>query len=449
MTRRRGYTAPAAVLAFVAFAAVACDVSVHRAEPSASSAGGASRVPARSASGAPPPSGPAGSTTAARTLARLCRAPKVRRASTPKAAGITPPAIGEVERQISEVRGLRFEEPVPVEPVTPAEMSRRVRASVERSSPSGMDDRRSHAWQTIGVIPPGTTIRDALGRLAAGQVVGYYVPETGRLVFDGSRHPGALERFTLSHELTHALDDQHFHLERADALATRCRDEPSTAALGAIEGSAMFFSVEYAQQFFSSADLASVAAGAIAAPTTDGIPEFLVRMMLWPYTAGETFIAALDARGGTSAVDRALRRLPISTEQVMHPEAYPGDRPVRVDVPDYGPALGKAWSDLDVMQVGEAWLQIMLGLRLDPSTVSTAAAGWGGGIYRAWSRGDRTAVVLATTWDTVRDADEFASAAREWIDRGRIPAVVHALGDDVSVGFATDGATLASLQALL
>ena len=45
------------------------------------------------------------------------------------------------------------------------------------------------------------------------------------------------------HELTHALDDQHFGLVRVDRLGATCQDERQAAALGAVEGSAQFFSL--------------------------------------------------------------------------------------------------------------------------------------------------------------------------------------------------------------
>ena len=122
------------------------------------------------------------------------------------------------------------------------------------------------------------------------------------------------------------------------------------------------------------------------------------------------FIQDLDDRGGTALVNRALTTFPVSTEQIIHPERWPNDTPQPVDVPDLGPALGAGWRDLDVMTVGEVWLQLMLELRLDADDAGRAATGWDGGLYRAWTDGSRTAVVLRTVWDSPEDAQEFADA---------------------------------------
>jgi hypothetical protein len=134
----------------------------------------------------------------------------------------------------------------------------------------------------------------------------------------------------------------------------------------------------------------------------------------------------------------------------MHPERYPNDVPQPVDVPDLSGALGPGWHDLDVMTVGEAWLQTMLRLRLDHATADVAAAGWDGGTYRAWTNGDAVAVVLTTVWDTGADARAFAQAAQDWIDGGDSPGfVVQGADGSVSLGFATDPATLTALQSSL
>jgi hypothetical protein len=175
----------------------------------------------------------------------------------------------------------------------------------------------------------------------------------------------------------------------------------------------------------------------------------VVQLLTWPYTAGLSFIEAMDRRGGTEAIDQAMANFPVSTEQVIHPERYPNDAPTPVNVGDLGPKLGPGWTDLDVMGVGEAFLSIMLGLRLPRSTGDAAAAGWDGGIYRAWSDGDHVAIVLSTVWDGPRDAAEFASAASQWLRsrEGRSASVLPVEAQRVRVLFASDPGTLTSLQA--
>ena len=231
-------------------------------------------------------------------------------------------------------------------------------------------------------------------------------------------------------------------------LGAACKDEDTSAAIALVEGNATFFMLRWARTFLTVAEQVQVGVEAAAQDTsTEGVPPFVARLQAWPYDQGMRFIGALEARGGLDEVDEAFVDLPTSTEQIIHPERYPNDAPTPVDVPDLSRELGPGWEDLDVMSIGEAWLQIALGLRLDGSQADAAAAGWDGGTYRAWSNGTDTAVELSTAWDSARDAEEFAASMTEWIDQGDGPAtVLEPEGNAVTVLFASDPTTLEVLQ---
>ena len=414
---------------------------------------GSGSEPFGSATGAPVPSAPetaspapTGPRSAQAAMERRCRRPPPQPAST-GSEGPTPPAIKQVEGQVQQMRGLEFTEPVPVDAASHDDLVKGLIQSFDSSYPAKMYDRRSRAWQTIGVVPPGTSIRRSIERFAGSQVIGYYDPLSGQLVFIGTENPTPVQKVTLAHELTHALDDQHFRLDRLNTLESECADEAYQAALGAVEGDATYFMVLYAQRFLTLDEQLQLGLG--PAPSTAGIAPFVVELQTWPYTAGLSFIEAMDRRGGTEAIDGAMESFPVSTEQVIHPERYPNDAPTPVNVEDLSPELGPGWTDLDVMGVGEAFLSIMLGLRLPRITSEAAAAGWDGGTYRAWSDGEHMAIVLSTVWDGPRDAAEFASATRQWLGsrEGRSASLLPVEGQRVRVLFASDAATLASLQA--
>jgi hypothetical protein len=357
---------------------------------------------------------------------------------------VTPPQIATVERELQKVRGLKFTHPVAVDPITQAQMDAKLSASFAPSFPVGFWARRSQAWQTMGVIPPGASLRAAYLKFQTGQVIGFYNPGTGGLVYIGTPTLNVEQKFTLAHELTHALDDQHFNLRRTDPLSASCRDEEQMAALGAIEGSAQYFATQVMLRFPDNLPAGSGGGGG----SLEGVPPFLTALEVWPYIAGQAFITAMYQRGGVAAVNGAIKHLPTSTEQVMHPSLYPGDKPMAVDIPDLASRIGSGWGNLDVRQVGEEWLKAMLSLRLDSGVAGDAAAGWGGGIYRAWSSGHSTAVVLKTVWDTNTDATQFVAAMKQWLAKktGGQAFVLRTDPWTVQVGFASDAATLAALK---
>ena len=382
---------------------------------------------------------PGGAATAAGAIRALCVPPEDPDQQVVR-PGDVPPEIAEVMDQVEQVRGLSFRGAPAAEAISDEEMDRRLAENFETYYPEEPFARRTFAWRTLGVIPPDADLREALRSYMTGQVVGYYDPATGELVYLGEGDLGLEERYVLSHELTHAIDDQHFDLGRLDPLAAECRDEEFQAALGAVEGSAQYFATELLVEFpeLDLGDLADALGEALGESRgASDVPPFVQELQLWPYFAGQAFMLERALEGGDGAIDDALESLPATTEQVLHPEAYPTDRPTPVDIPDLSRAFGEGWGDLDAMQVGEAWLAAMLHLRLDDATSDDAAAGWDGGVYRAWSNGSEVVVVVRTAWDSSAEADGFAAALRTWIDAGDLPAEGLRDGDEITLVAAT------------
>ena len=134
---------------------------------------------------------------------------------------------------------------------------------------------------------------------------------------------------------------------------------------------------------------------------------------------------------------------------MIHPDRFPDDRPTAVDIPDLTGALGANWGDLDAMTVGEEWLRAMFALRLDDGVADDAAAGWDGGVYRAFTDGTVVVVALRTAWDTKEDATAFASALEQWAAAGGSHPTITQDGERVTAVFATaNGARDAAAAAL-
>jgi hypothetical protein len=386
-----------------------------------------------------------GPTTAAQAMADLCIPADV--TADPVTKVPTPPSIAEVEDEVEAVRDLRYERPVNIEPITDREMDRRLRKYFDAYYPEEFYDRRSRAWQTIGALPGDVGYLEALNAYQQGQVLGFYNSQNEELVYAGDADLDRIEQFILAHELTHAIDDQHFDLDRLDDLAISCQDERLEAAIGVVEGSANHFATQVILRF------PNPTVGELPEGGDPGnVPPMVTALQAYPYTDGQRFVDALADEGGTDAVNEALRTPPTSTEQVLHPEKFPDDRPQDVDVPDFAPTFGEEWRDLDVMVVGELWLKVLLGLRLADTEASAAAAGWDGGIYRAWTDGDDVAVVLSTAWDTGKDAREFGDAMRRWAaasTEGERVGEISVTGMRVNVAFASNDDLLSVVSSTL
>jgi hypothetical protein len=127
-------------------------------------------------------------------------------------------------------------------------------------------------------------------------------------------------------------------------------------------------------------------------------------------------------KGGYSAVDNLYQNLPVSTEQIMHPERYPDDKPVKLDLPDFSTTLGEGWEEIDRNTIGEWYTYLILAYgddenaRLSDETASQAAEGWGGDSYVVYSSSEQEGVALVylSQWDTGTDSDEFWQAFQQY-----------------------------------
>jgi hypothetical protein len=144
----------------------------------------------------------------------------------------------------------------------------------------------------------------------------------------------------------------------------------------------------------------------------------------FPYFQGFTFVQSFYDQGGWSAIDAVYQNPPVSTEQILHPELYPNDTPIPVDLPDLVSALGEGWREVSRNQMGEWYNYLILAraanenARLDDTTAQNAAAGWGGDEYLVLHNDatDSTAFVMKTIWDTPNDAEEFSTAFQQYAD---------------------------------
>jgi hypothetical protein len=358
-------------------------------------------------------------------------------------AGSLPPDVAEVASQVQSVRELRFKRPVVPEPLSQDQIQQQLRDSLMKQFSGDQVQREGQTDITIGALPQGTDLRQVLVDYGTSQIVGFYDTENQRLVFEGGAEPTPFERFTLAHELTHALQDQNFGLSLLDRLNDTCQDERAEAFLSLAEGDAVQTQVQWARTNLSAEELVQLQDEANSFPPPPPTPPFVEKLFQFPYPNGQAFVEALQNRGGEQAVDDAFRDPPVSTEQILHPNKYPDDVPQAVAVPDLSSKLGQGWSLLDQQEIGEGWLLTLLQLRLAAGRAKHAAAGWDGGLLRSWTDGSRTAVVIQTVWDSGRDAKAFAAAMKDWFDQQA--AEVHRDGDRAQVLFASDAQTLATL----
>ncbi len=328
-------------------------------------------------------------------------------AITPSAAQLE--EIERIERLTAQVRELQ-----PLADVREVFIRREDASAAFLSSLTDSDREQiaklDPALRLLDLIDDDTSFLDEYGELAATQVAGFYEPTTGKLYVivsgDGAEFT-ASDELTISHEYVHALQDQHFDLDRLDESGT---DDATEAFLAVVEGDASLASFMYFQGHSprSLLDLYDDPAVQEALEQADEISAALMAYFMFPYTEGLSFVTDIYYDGGWQAVDQLLREPPLSTEQIIHPEAFgANDAPSLLDDPRPAALAGDGWKFVEAGTAGELLLRVHLGTRLSEARAGEAADGWGGDRWTLWSKGEESVLVVATTWDNQGEADEF------------------------------------------
>ncbi len=383
--------------------------------------------------------------------------------STPATATTSPSPVASadvaaiydaIEQQVIGIRGLQPSQPVPRESIDQSDLRTMMTAEFDRQSPPAYVAANEQFDKALGLIPADSSLRDLTLDMLSGGVVGFYRNDQGKLyVVSKTGLPGVSERITFAHEFDHALQDQNFPVFK-DQEGILDESDRLLARQAVYEGDATLLMTLWAVAHFSPQDMLAylaLSADPAANAVLQRTPPFLRDLLLYPYTAGLSFVQETQLRAGWTGVDDLYRRMPTSTEQILHPQKYAANEaPIPVALPeDLAGRLGSGWSVPLEDTFGE--LQIGFWLResgVKPATATAAAAGWGGdrlgvasGPSGAWG------VVIDTAWDTAADASEFADAANTAISGLANPARISSpAGTHVTVLVASSQDALLALD---
>lgn len=266
--------------------------------------------------------------------------------------------INQIQTQVVEERGLQPKHPVPVVLLSPDELRRNVVNDflVDYTDEKTTDDILE--LSIIGLLDPGFDLRNLYINLLSEQIAGYYDNDTAEMfVVQGQGFQGP-ERLTYSHEYTHVLQDQNYDIKNGlnyNKDACEVDTERCAAIQALIEGDATLSQTFWFQNYSSAQDKQQISAfyNSLKSPVYDSAPAFLKDDFVFPYEKGAAFVQDIFYNGGWAAVDAVYQNPPVSTEQILHPNLYPSDKPIPVDLPDLTSALGQGWREVSRNQMGE------------------------------------------------------------------------------------------------
>ena len=268
--------------------------------------------------------------------------------------------LADGDRAVERIRGLRFTARVNTVEID-RDLPAHLRAQVAKSLPYSVGEWGDvmRALRLIDQKDTDEAIVSSLLDLYQSQVLAYYDPPsktfyTIRQLPDAVKSMpmgGALDAGVAVHELTHALQDQHFNIGAKD-LALRDDVDAGLAYHALIEGEAslvmLAYMVEQSGGSFDEMINSDLFSGALSSAASQNLPadgpRYFVEMLKFPYLDGLRFVIEAYRRGGWKELDRVDANPPRSTREILHPGDYfaPLSPPRRSDRRAPGPRASSA-----------------------------------------------------------------------------------------------------------
>jgi hypothetical protein len=344
--------------------------------------------------------------------------------------------VAEILETAEKYRGLKAIRPIPAGSMSPRKLRAQLRETLPKDLPPAELKALEASLKAFGLIPEGMDLGRYLPELLSSQVAGFYDTDRKFLALvDPTRGASrreerqADEDMVLVHELTHALQDQHFDLHRFEERDPLSDGGAAKKAL--VEGDATLAMIDAGLhgsfETMPGMDTAMAAMmqdpDKMLADSPDfpgaremrAAPAWIRDNLAFSYFQGFAFCVSARRRGGQPLLDYAFTTdPPRSTEQILHPEKWHTrrDDPVVLRFPDLAAEL-RGYRKAAEGEMGELGLRILLRQALrSREQADAAAAGWGGDRFAVYEKDGGRLVVWIAEWDAEADAGEFRDALK-------------------------------------
>ncbi len=319
----------------------------------------------------------------------------------------------EVLNEMSEITGWRLKAPLKKSIRTRGEIHAYILAEMDDEKDAKERYASERSAEAFGLLPKDFNLDTFMVDLLTEQIAGLYDPKKHEFYIADWMQPDE-QRMVMSHELTHALQDQYFHIE-AWARAAKPNDDAELARESVLEGSAMAGMLEYTLRDkglklrdFPDIDPSIFVGDLTDTPMLKKAPPFIKDSLMFPYFDGLRFSMSVLRTGGWGGFDAIFAKPPANTQQIMHPSLYRADKVpavLKVDLPNDVPGAG--WSELEENAMGEFGWKEVLKQFLNEERAAKTVAGWDGDDYATFEQKGTKHLMLFTR---IRlDKEELAS----------------------------------------
>ncbi|MFH0790231.1 MAG: hypothetical protein V2A64_01215 [Candidatus Omnitrophota bacterium] len=333
---------------------------------------------------------------------------------------------------VSKTRRLLFKNTPEMEITSPGGIKEQRKKAVEKYCGKEKLQSRAKLLLKLGVIIDSEDYIRQLLESAAEEAASYYSFDDKKMYAAEDVLRDAipiLPNINIMRELVYALQDQYYKIRNLEGMALLKNEDKDLAVQSVINGDAILFIYDAFVRAFKSAgpeaaasvknlDLRSFVIEKMLSDSkrlkieNDGTTVF-IEEVLFSSVLGGKFLQYTVNTQGWKAVEKIYADLPVSSEQIIHPEKYYilRDNPKEIDFPNAAGILGKSWTKLSQGTLGEFGVYLIGKKFLDELSNKVMSEGWGGDRFEFYEEMDtkKTLFLCITKWDSPQEADEFFS----------------------------------------
>jgi hypothetical protein len=318
---------------------------------------------------------------------------------TPQQADELLRSVDEIAQFVSHDTGLPIKHPIKRALASREQVEKYVVERTGEDEDAQRLERSEKVLKRLSLIPHDFDLRGFMIQLLKEQVAGYYNSKDKTVYLLDWVEPDQ-QKPVLAHELTHALQDQNFGLDKFSKSAQSGPDgelngdEREAARTAAVEGQGMVVMIDYVlapsgNSILDSPQLADAIQASMSAGQDMKVfahaPFYLQKLLLFPYSHGLSFERTLlEKRGQDAAFAGVFRNPPADTHQIMQPADYLAGKVISPLVPpDFSPAIKNKYKKFDIGTLGEFDINALVRQFSDPNAQPDIAPNLRGAYYYA------------------------------------------------------------------
>jgi hypothetical protein len=329
------------------------------------------------------------------------------------------PRIEGIAKEVAKLRKLDFEHPVPVTFLTDKAFDKKVTVDQDKLSKKAKDAyaKSTARLAALALVPHGSNLVQQQNALQSSSVLAFYTPDEKKVYVRGKAIDTPNAKVTVAHELTHALQDQHFDLNKLEQQAEKSHSSDALRSL--IEGDAVRVQKLYLdtlsdadQQTYASQNNSDVKQAQEQSDAAN-VPESMQVLLEAPYAFGDSMLQVVIAAGKEQALDGLFRKPPENDLAYLQPTTL-------VDSSKFTKVAAPAVDGKGEKQVGKPdtfgafALYLVLAQQMPVADALRAADGWGGDAMVDYRKDGLSCVRTAFVGRTTDDTDQIGTGLRTW-----------------------------------